>query len=271
MPDPTRETLFRDAAALMRAEFEEIRNSVPHRGEKGAEGENIVRAFLDRHLPGRFGTGSGFILDKEDAISGHTDIIIYDAFNCPVYRSGDRTMIIPNDNVAGVVEVKFVLTTTHLDSALDKIHEVKNLKKTPFLPGHPEGEQIRTYGVIFGFESDLGFETVVDRWKAKLTDSNPLSNSCSLIVVLDKGIFITVANIPGQIHVAPIDFQGEANLPRGTKVGIGYLETAQATLDALMRLLLPHLTIFRHRVDHPGFKFSTLGPSKISWLFEAGS
>jgi len=123
---------------------------VPHRGQAGGEGEAIVRHFLNDHLPGRYRATGGFIIDKRDGMSGHVDVIVYDALNCPVYRTSSEGMVVPNDNVAAVVEVKFQLTTTTLDEALDKIHEVKNLAKTPLADAHPPGQIIGTQGVIFG-------------------------------------------------------------------------------------------------------------------------
>ena len=269
-PKPTRESIFHDAARRMRAEFEDARNNVPHRGEAGAEGEAIVREFLNTHLPQRFRATSGFIIDKTDQISGHEDVIVYDALNCPVYRTSERGMIIPNDNVAVLAEVKFQLTTTTLDSAIDKIHEAKNLVKTPRARERDRSrpEIIETYGMIFAFECDLQYQTVIDRWHAKLTEVNPLHNTCSLIAVLDRGLWPTTAFYPGE-GVAPVTLTGiSPQIPRGAKVGIGYMEFGGRTLDAMMRLLLAHLTFFRHRVDHPGFAHADIGPALIKWIGE---
>ena len=140
--------------------------------------------------------------------------------------------------------------------------------KTGHLPGHPEGEMISTYGIIFAFESSLKFETMVGRWEAKLGGPNPLYNSCSLIVILDKGIYGTVAQLPGSTGVSAIDFQGPSIMPIGTKIGLGYMECGEGTLDAFMRLFLPHLALFRHRIDHPGFKFTQLAAGPVSWVLE---
>lgn len=267
---PTRDSIFRDAARRMRLDFEDARNNTPHRGEAGGEGEAIVRNFLNDHLPARFRATSGFIIDKEDHISGHTDVIVYDAFNCPVYRTGERNMIIPNDNVAAVVEVKFQLTSTLLDSALDKIHEATNLVKTPHLEVHQQGELINTFGIIFAFECKLSFETVFRHWRAKLSDQQPLNKSCSLIVVADKGIYVAAVAIPGR-GPAPIIYQGDGpGFPAGTKIGIAFMEFGESTLDTMMSILLPHLMVFRHRIDHPGFKFQEAGPSLVEWVLHAG-
>lgn len=268
-PRPTRESIFQDAARRMRAEFEDARHNVPHRGEAGGEGEAIVRQFLNSHLPGRFRATGGFIIDKTDQVSGHADVIVYDSLNCPVYRTSERGMIVPNDNVAAFVEVKFTLTTTLLDSAIDKIHEAKNLTKTAIPPNRKppdQPEQINTYGIVFGFQSELGRETVIDRWHGRLTDKNPLHNSCNMVVILDRGVWVTVVGIPGH-GAAPATLEGIPPMtPPGTRLGIAYLEYGDRTLDAMMRLLLAHLTFFRHRVDHPGFNFAALGQMPVKWI-----
>jgi len=52
MQKPTISTLFNDAAQKLRSDFEYIRSSNPHAGEKGAEVEEILKTFLNQHLPG---------------------------------------------------------------------------------------------------------------------------------------------------------------------------------------------------------------------------
>jgi hypothetical protein len=42
------------------------------------------------------------------------------------------------------------------------------------------------------------------------------------------------------------------------------------TLDAMLRMLLSHLTFFRHRIDHPGFNFQEQGPLRVQWILEFG-
>jgi hypothetical protein len=255
---PTRECIFRDAAKMLRAAFEDARNNVPHRGEAGGEGEAIVRKFLTDHIPARFGVAPGFVIDKRDNVSSHVDVMIYDAHNCPVYRTSDRGMILPNDNVACTVEVKFQLTTTTLDEAIEKSHELRNLEKTP-CPGResPEFQGLKeTYGVIFAFESSLQTQVVIDRWRRKLTGTNPLHRSLTTIVVLDRGVYTTFVQMPGR-GPAPAIIHGVSQHAPGTAVGVMFYGAGTDSLDVFLRLLLGHLTFFRYRVDHPGFGFAS--------------
>lgn len=127
------------------------------------------------------------------------------------------------------------------------------------------GEQIATYGVIFTFESDLSYQTVIDLWHAQLGEANPLHNSCNMIVVLDRGIFTTCIHVPGDQN-GVVNFQGVSEAPVGTEVGLVYLEHGERTLDVMLRILLVHLTPFRHYIDHPGFNFEELSLVPSKWF-----
>ena len=124
----TRKEVFAHAAKRLRQEFAEL-STVPHNALKGSEAEELVRRFLREHIPKRFDVSSGFVIDPEDTVSRQTDIVVYDAFNCPVYRASENAGIFPSDNVAAVVEVKSRLTRERLREAFQNIAETKSLKK----------------------------------------------------------------------------------------------------------------------------------------------
>ena len=98
----TRQDIFEQAAKKLRQDFEALA-VIPHRGAKGGESERLVREFLNRHLPGRFKAGAGFVIDKVGNVSRQLDVVIYDAMNCPVYRWSEEAAIFPADNVAAVI------------------------------------------------------------------------------------------------------------------------------------------------------------------------
>ena len=121
MNTPTIASLFADAAKVLRAELEFIRQSNPHPGEKGAEVEEILKKFLNNHLPQRFRASSGIVLDEGNRLSWQTDIIVYDALASAVYRAADRLQIVSASVTAAVVEVKSALTKEELADAYVKI------------------------------------------------------------------------------------------------------------------------------------------------------
>ena len=98
--------LLVEAGKRLRAEFEFIRESNPHAGDKGEEVEQVLAAFLDDHMPKRFKSGSGILIDFDNKVSRQTDVIVYDALSSPVYRTGEKTLILPYHTAAAVIEVK---------------------------------------------------------------------------------------------------------------------------------------------------------------------
>jgi len=106
-----RQKIFDQASKKLRQDFESLA-VIPHRGAKGGEAERLVREFLNRHLPGRFKAGAGFVADKTGNVSRQIDVVSYDAINCPLCRWSEEAASFPADNVAAVVEVK---------SSLDKV------------------------------------------------------------------------------------------------------------------------------------------------------
>lgn len=68
-------------------------------------------------------------------------MIIYDALNSPVYRSGTKLQILPRDNVAAVIEVKSKLNKDQLtDAAVEGI-----LAEPPYDPVNPLGTGLFPY------------------------------------------------------------------------------------------------------------------------------
>jgi hypothetical protein len=57
--DYTVAELFTAAGARLRADFEYHRTTALHQGEKGIEVEEILRVFLNAHLPRRFAAAPG--------------------------------------------------------------------------------------------------------------------------------------------------------------------------------------------------------------------
>src|SRR4051794_24163246 len=127
MNQPTIASLFAEAAKRLRTEFEFIRATNPHPGEKGGEAEAVLRRFLNDHLPHRFRATSGIVIDTENSLSKQTDVIVYDALSSPVYRASETTQIVPAQATAAVIEVKSSLSKEELTDAYAKIASVKSL------------------------------------------------------------------------------------------------------------------------------------------------
>lgn len=200
--------LLEGASQQLRADFEATR-LIPHRGVKGEEREEAVKRFLNEHMPRRFKAVSGFILDQNEQVSGHEDVIIYDHQYAPTYRYSERSAIVPNDAVAAVVEVKSRLNGDALANAMQKAHEVKALVKskqgvTMTMDDRgclQETSEVEADGLIltkvflFAYESDLSIQGVADAWHKHYLDV-PLTMNLDEIIILDRGVIVHYFNDP---------------------------------------------------------------------------
>jgi hypothetical protein len=267
MEPPTRRSIFEQASKRLRANFQEL-SVIPHAGSKGAEGEAIVRQFLNDHMPQRFRAGSGFIIDRRDAVSKQTDVVVYDALNCPVYRASETAAIFPANNVAAVVEVKSRLDKVRLEEAAANIAAAKSLRKARARADGPVAQLEQTRGIVFAFGCEMSTDTVLDHYHA-MTMRHGMGKHIDMIVVLDQFIAQFMVNVPGLDGWGFAYLDGPGNV-EGSIIGIGTYPTRQNTLDAFLRLLLPQLILFRPMVDFPGFEWSpddtAVGEPRIMFL-----
>lgn len=265
---PTISELFSEAAAFMRAEFEFIRKSNPHPGDKGEEIENVLITFLNEHLPKRFRATSGLVIDDENRLSKQTDVIIYDAFSSPVYRSSSKTQIVPVDSVASVIEVKARLNKKDLQDSFEKIASCKALKKRPFegIDQKSTGstlETVATLGIIFGFDSDTSINSLAGSMNELMAkyDSDLWPE---IMVILDKGMVGFAIQYPGEEG-----FPGSIALPHGNNFVIPPMfihlvvhNDGEYTFNRFFTRLLSHLTFYPRRPSTPSFDTALAGTAK---------
>lgn len=263
MHRPSRAEIFALASRKLRQDFEELR-MVPHSGVKGMESEGLLRDFLNAHLPMRFRATAGFIIDHDDQVSAQTDIILYDALNCPLYRASEDSAIVPNDNVAAIVEVKSLLDKERLRDAAEKVSIAKSLKKTrpqkKLIGGPDEPINYETLGYLFAFDSPLSPETLSVHYKATIEDFG-LGKHIDFVFVLDREMLSLAADPLSDNHWAPILYYQAPPL-EGMHLAVGSLPCGESALDVFIRTLLTHLQYFRHSIDHPGFNWGTAETGK---------
>lgn len=269
MSELTRNVIFEQAAKKLRAEFEEL-SVIPHKGAKGSEAEGLMKNFLSNRLPKRFAVSSGFIIDKRNEVSKQTDVVIYDAFNCPVYRASDDGAIFPNDNVAAVVEVKALLDKDRLREACENIRAAKRLAKTPMPDNFPFLVSTQTLGCIFAYKSSITLNKIVEHYQEFLSEKGfNAEDNVDIIAVLDRGIITFVAQPKGHDWtIVVMDGPGGEQM-EGGHVGFGIQNLGYAALDGFFRFLLSHLMVFRGMIDHPGFDWRSLpaeGKMRVTYL-----
>lgn len=237
----------------LRDEFENIKKGNPHFAERGAEAEKILEDFLNVHLPKRFAAGSGLIVDNQNNISSQIDIIIYDALNSPIYRKGERVLILPIDNVATAIEVKSSLNKEELRDAAKKIKSVKSLQKTPITNADQPVTfstmiTTKTYGVVFAYDSKTSLETLADNLR-EINEDMQSDYWIDFVVVLDKGVIGYTIQLPFSQEftgwfggVASKDFPIPPFYLHLVKEDLGEL-----TLNRFLVHLMSHLTFYRKR------------------------
>ena len=248
----TLDEVIASAGRQLRAEFAEIQKCNPHAAERGTEAEETLKEFLRQKLPRRFDVASGMAIGENDQISRQTDVIIYDAMNSPVYRTGSRVQILPRDNVAAVVEVKSKLNKEELRDTASKIADVKRIKATP-LCGVDQpvtfSDIITTsvLGCVFAFDSYTSLETLSENLKEINSQQSDTSLWIDLVVVLDKGC-ISYALQP----IFQRDFIGWLAGSSGNDFAVPPLyvhlvqsEFGDRTLNHFFVRLITHLTFFR--------------------------
>lgn len=105
--------------------------TLPHRGERGRNDEERVRAFLAKVLPRRFSLGTGFLVCSNPAVptSRQIDTVVFDEIhNSPLHREL-AAYVFPIEMVYGTVEVKGLLKPSDLVPTLRSIAEVRRLAK----------------------------------------------------------------------------------------------------------------------------------------------
>jgi len=252
----TRDQIFKLASAKLRQDFLEL-STVPHNQLKGNQAEALLRKFLNDHLPKRFSAGSGFIIDANDNVSKQTDVLVYDAYNCPVYRTDENAGIYPSDNVAAVVEVKSVLDKARLQEANENIVAAKSLSKTKKDEDAPGPIMAHTIGCVFAFESPLKLVTLAQHQREFTAGAGGLGLHVDYICVLDRGVISLACNMPGLTTFAPLLYAGVGGpKSEGAHITYGAYEFGTAALDLFFRFLLGHLALFREIIPHPGFRWA---------------
>lgn len=264
MPEGAR--LLASAAKRLRASFDSIREGVRHRGERGRETQDSLIEFLNTHLPKRFRAASGYILDTQNnSISGHVDVMIYDQQDAYVFAPAESSLIVPNDNVAAVIEVKSSLSKAELEDAATKIGAAKALAKLPERPTDfalPNSaiQLISTRGILFAYSST----TSLDATWSNLKELNATTDSdlwIDEVVILDRGTLAYSMQFPvshATVHYGGKSRDGELHFPLYVIPKIE--ETADAVLPTFMARLSMHLIHYRRR---PAVAMDALLPANL--------
>jgi hypothetical protein len=162
---------------------------VAHAGDKGENREEILREFLERHLPRKYGVLKGEIITASGDRSHSADIIIFDALNAPVLYRG-KTAVVPIESVYGLIEVKSSLSKAELLDATRKIEAFKRLaprdlsviQTREYVTMHTPS---RPFGVVLGYQlASNSLDSLSQNWaeeNARIHDVNYFANAIAVL------------------------------------------------------------------------------------------
>jgi hypothetical protein len=244
------------AAEKLRTDFEYIRGTNPHAGESGGEAEQIVKEFLNRHMPQRFRAASGFVIDNDSQMSEHEDVLVYDALSSPIFRYTEDNQIISADAVASVIEVKSVLNKKELENAFEKIAEVKRLRKSPLSEMDQKATESQltttgTFGVVFGFSTETKLVTLAQHC-AEFNERYDTYQRPDLIFVLNVGVINYTAKLIGARKAGDFSAPADENFPiPPCYVQLTAREDGLYALNRFFTHLLSHLAFYPRRPSIP--------------------
>lgn len=129
-PEPKLAQLLEGERIALKNEGRYFSTLSDHQGEKGRLNESHLKNLLRKHLPEKYGIGTGFIVSSKtinDTNNPQIDIIIYDRINnAPLYQS-EAFGIYQVEIVYGYIEVKTTFTSKELKKALSVNARIREL------------------------------------------------------------------------------------------------------------------------------------------------
>ena len=169
-------------AKEMRLKSESIRRDfATHHLSAGANREELVKNFLEGHLPKRFGVSTGLILSHDGEFSKQADLVVVDdQNNAPLYPDGS-SKIWPVESVYALIEVKTNLNPRDLEDAVDKGRRFKRLPRKFYDTGMPRRIEDSLF-VIWAFEASNTLKSNL----FQMFDQVPTAEQPDFIIVPDR-------------------------------------------------------------------------------------
>ena len=193
------EKYYHGITQQIRGEVDFINSIFDHSGVKGDGNEKILRDLLKKFIPGKYGIGTGIIIDKNGKQSKQIDIIIYEKMMHPSILSLTSVHLFPVDIVYATIEVKTTLRSSDAKNCIENSDSVKalDLVSNNFTIGasSQNGFQIQScnpthpLSFIFSYNSEPeNFETFKN-WFVPRNECD-IKKYPSIIACLDQGLVL---------------------------------------------------------------------------------
>jgi hypothetical protein len=167
-----------------------------HPAENGRFREIILSNTIKKHLPQKYGIGTGFIIKQRETrgdhdVSTQVDLMVYDNSYPVLFREGNFS-IVTADAVRALIEVKTNFGRTTFPREYDKAN-----KMGTFIMSNRDLEQIPTplFNGIFYFSnqevtsSEASIEQSLLRRQSGITDNDLLHLSCVNHICFSDKVF----------------------------------------------------------------------------------
>lgn len=219
----TARNYFRSQAKLLHSQYESSTTS--HKGDTGANREEILTRWLEQHLPNATSPKiGGQIIDSTGHITGQVDVVLYND-NAPKFGGNPKSYYFA-EGIIAAIQVKSKLTSNALTLAVNNLETVRvcRLQKSfAFIVGRPS-ENIMTG--IFAFELDTkdfaSIHSVVESLKRREAQGK---KPVDFVCINQKGY---IAYNKGEWHT---NDSGKTPLPNG------YIE-ADLSEECIFRMVL---------------------------------
>jgi hypothetical protein len=119
--------IFDGIAHQMMLDFDQIKQSIIHKGEQGSQREETLKQFLLQYLPKKYGIGSGEIINSSNQVSRQCDLVIYDSSESPLLLIREGYQLFPVESVIATIEVKSTLNQRSISEIVNNMASVKSL------------------------------------------------------------------------------------------------------------------------------------------------
>ncbi|MCB9143731.1 MAG: hypothetical protein H6635_00050 [Anaerolineales bacterium] len=178
-------------------------SEIDHAGIRGRSREIFLQKMLQPILPPYVEFGSGKIADSKGNLSAETDIIIYSKQTLPPLLFEANFGLYPVEACIYAIEVKSKLTTSEIQSTIEKFKRLQDLSYLPPILNHlyqPTGGMTPpVIPLLFAFSSDLSSsgKDELERYRNldKDSDKNP---AIPVFCVAGKGYWWFKPNEPAE-------------------------------------------------------------------------
>ena len=206
----SREMLIKKLAIIqqqIQLKLEEIREIHQHKGNKGANVEQIIREFLSVYFPADNRIGQGEIIDTEGNVTSQLDVIMTNQYH-PYINDLSQPSLYFVEGVACAGEIKSVLNSQDLNTILKNCLRYKelNIRLSAGMTIHSTESDTKRFiekrpYFLFAFESQLTLNTVYEKVSEFSANNCPnIWQQIDGIFLLDRGSIINFGDGKGSFQ-----------------------------------------------------------------------